>query len=630
MSGNFKPFVPRHPDGIVRGILIGRLSKPNENNDNEAIAASIEAAERSVRARYDGPVEFMRLGEQISGMVYERDTIIEAKRLMGNGWADFAAGEDIGRIFRNPRDIFAFPQECLDLGVRFLAFADAIDTAEPDWMLKAAIAAVRHGFAVPDAESRVRRSATFSFKNGGMVQKNTFAYKKLTRDEAQSGQFGPVGLRLMKDTDWEDIVRLMVAWFLRGAQYAWIADKLNELGVPPGPYVKSGRWNARVVADFLKSELLGGHRKFPDTLHERIYKTGKHKRKRNPTPERTHYPELAFLKPKTYQRLRSEIEKRTRHSKSGAEHPLHGKPRSKSIFPAQHARCGICAALMYAYDRNQLKCSRSDIECTPRCWNHVQVDGELARKRIVAWLMDELCRQPSFREKLVDVAWPEFERLVVHSSRSHASIDVRIATLENESARLANAIRVGGDIPSLVTLLQDVNDRLDAARCEREDQHRQDHQRSRFNSREDVREHLDEAIDHLAATSHDFADFLRSLITRFDIVPVQALDSGLVRPRAYLTLSVMLGDDMTPTHFHGKIDLFDPPKHILHFNKCRMAKLGNPDLTFKELGVLLGLNYMTVKRANNYAKLMEAMLLVEPYRELREPPEKASRWRMSG
>ena len=68
MLARSNPLVPRDPDGILRVILIGRVSMA----DIEGMEASIEAAKRYLAQIYDGPVHIAPLGEQNCGMLRER------------------------------------------------------------------------------------------------------------------------------------------------------------------------------------------------------------------------------------------------------------------------------------------------------------------------------------------------------------------------------------------------------------------------------------------------------------------------------------------------------------------------------------------------------------------------------
>jgi hypothetical protein len=75
------------------------------------------------------------------------------------------------------------------------------------------------------------------------------------------------------------------------------------------------------------------------------------------------------------------------------------------------------------------------------------------------------------------------------------------------------------------------------------------------------------------------------------------------------------------------LDLFESPVHIQHLRACVATKVANPRLSLKRIAVAVGTSYMTVKRAMDYSRRMEREGLTDPYRELSERPEQASRWR---
>ena len=105
---------------------------------------------------------------------------------------------ELREVYRNPRFAWAFVQDCLDHDARVISIADNIDTANEDWEHMMHVACLVHGMAVPETRRRVRRKATHAFIGGGMVMKVKYGYRKLTDEEAQSGQFGPKGLRIAK------------------------------------------------------------------------------------------------------------------------------------------------------------------------------------------------------------------------------------------------------------------------------------------------------------------------------------------------------------------------------------------------------------------------------------------------
>jgi len=155
-----------------------------------------------------------------------------------------------------------------------------------------------------------------------------------------------------------------------------------------------------------------------------------------------------------------------------------------------------------------------------------------------------------------------------------------------------------------------------------------------FATRQQIAEQMYEAVLELSRTSFEFAAFLRQLIPQFTIHPVQALDSGQVHPRAKLTVCLPVTDGDQSTRSSATVqldvDVFDEPVHIKHLEQVRQAKREVPRRSYKQIANQLGINHMTVKRASDYLRLMDAEGSAVPYRELTEKPAYASRWKPRG
>jgi hypothetical protein len=219
----------------------------------------------------------------------------------------------------------------------------------------------------------------------------------------------------------------------------------------------------------------------------------------------------------------------------GRDNPLWNRPRSRSLWPGQHAVCGICGGRMYRYGR-KLRCKNAVPKGARTCWNHVHVEMDIIHTKVLPWVLGILDKHPGVREAVVRSAWLESERVRQRNQRSGRDIDKQIAELEGEAENLANAIAQGAKLEAVVRKANALDAALREAREEkaRLDQAAQD--AGDFLSCEDIAARLDKALVRMAATSFDFADLLRRLLPVFTIQPVQALDCPQVRPRAKLTL----------------------------------------------------------------------------------------------
>jgi hypothetical protein len=75
------------------------------------------------------------------------------------------------------------------------------------------------------------------------------------------------------------------------------------------------------------------------------------------------------------------------------------------------------------------------------------------------------------------------------------------------------------------------------------------------------------------------------------------------------------------------LDLFTPPEHVRHLERCVAARRAQPKATLQELADGLNIGKMTVYRALAYARRMTEAGLTDPYREVRERPAQVSRWK---
>lgn len=629
------PLRPKNPEGPLQVLIIGRISTEYQNEEN--IEASYRFVNDYLSQVYGGPLCVKQLGEQASGMLTDRASIREAEELIAAGGIDLVIAEDLSRIYRNPRHQYDFVQNAVDSGTRVICVGDHLDTADENWEVVMGAASLRHGLHIPDTRRRVRRTALHAFRKGGMVTKVKFGYRKLTKEEAESGRFGPEGLMIAKVSDDTPTIRAMKDCYMRGSSYEAIAQWLNTERIPPGRYVESRKWTGGLVKDLLTDPILSGRRTFRKTICEPIYRTGKHRQRKNPDPESEVYPELAHFTVEEQEELLEAIAERTREllrSRSfrrGPQSKRHNVPRSRSIWPGQAARCAVCGGLMY-YMGKYLKCENALHGGSRSCWNHVQISAQLTREHTLDWLLQFLERFPSFRPTLVDSAWKELQRLSHQREKLRKDPAQQTEKLEKQAANLAQAIAEGGRLEALLDELKRVNESLQKAREKMANSAGEEAQSKLRLSRAQVEAQWKGALTTVSQTSFEFANLMRLVFPEFVVQPVQALDVPLVRARGKLMfwpsgLSDLSAEAESPAEEICLIlDLFDPPAHIRHMQRCLAAKQENPKLSLKKIAAALGINHMTVKRAFDYSRLMESEGISDPYREIHECPQQASRW----
>ena len=623
------PLVPRNPGGKLFAVVLGRIS--TEHQDIENIDASYRYVQDHLNQMYDGPIEIRFLGEQASGMRTDRETIREAEDLVGSRVVDLVIAEDLSRIYRNPRHQYNFVQDAVDAGTRVICIGDNLDTEDENWEITLGAAALRHGLFIPDTRRRIRRTAKHSFEKGGMVQQVKFGYRKLTAEEADSGEFGTKGLRIAKLADYTPIIRAMRERVMRTSNFESVSDWLVEEGVPPGPNVRNERWTGKLVADLLRDPILSGTRRFRQMLYKPIFETGKHRREKNPEPETKEYPELAHMT-RNEQEAMWAVTGGPDDWEGGQPvnpHPRSGVARSRSLWPGQSAICGACGGEMWLMGKF-LKCENSLKRHGKTCWNHVQVNVDLVRDRMIDWLLTWFDANPELREIFVDSAWHAIRRLNSRKVDSTAADNRALASLQKQAKNMTKAIADGGQLTTLLEQLKITESRIKDLQknvVRREESVELDCQ---FTSKEDVEDHVDVALRCVAASSFEFADLMRRFFPEFVIRPVQALDTGLVRPRGQLRFQLPddAGGESDDHDRHWiELDFFESPKHIAIVVQCTSLKTENPKLSLRKIAEQLVVSYMTIKRALKYGRLMQENGVTDPYRPLFEHPDNASRWR---
>ncbi len=209
--------IPKNPDGVLYVLLIGRISTPHQNIEN--IDASFVPLRKMIADLYDGEIQIKQLGERGSGMDPMRQSIREAEDEIDEGIVDLVIMEDLSRAHRNLAYLTGFVFNAVDHETRVIAPGDSFDTEDENWEAMLSVAASRHGMTVPEARRRVNRTSDFAFFQGGMVQKILPGYIKLTKDQANSGQFGPKGLRIAKVSEYTPIIMEMKRRTERGDSY---------------------------------------------------------------------------------------------------------------------------------------------------------------------------------------------------------------------------------------------------------------------------------------------------------------------------------------------------------------------------------------------------------------------------
>ena len=309
-------------------------------------------------------------------------------------------------------------------------------------------------------------------------------------------------------------------------------------------------------------------------------------------------------------------------------HPRKGISRYESYWPAQSATCSACGEMVYS-DGAYLRCGNSFPHLDGTCWNHVRVPIAPLRGALADWLVKQCNRVPGFQEVLLDAVQRQLHCQQSRRADNRDALAAKTKDLEAQERNLRRSIRVTSeiaeeDLKALVADLASVTRQLREVRQDVESA------TTITQSPADVSDdqivgRLAEVIEYLLGASFEMAEVARNFVPHCVIVPVQSLDTGQVYARAKLTLRGNMQDYEAVEEL--VVDAFEPPHYIRIVADAVALRSQEPRPTLKQIGAALKANYMTVKRALAYDRLMKDLGVTEPFRELYAKPDNASRWR---
>src|SRR5262249_19768893 len=159
-------------------------------------------------------------------------------------------------------------------------------------------------------------------------------------------------------------------------------------------------------------------------------------------PDTEYVPELAHMSIEEQKALWNVIGVEDDEPDGGdnkSDNPLRGRPRSRTYWPGQHVRCGICGGLMYRYGA-KLRCQNNVPKGPKTCWNRVHVDISVVQKNVLGWVLSMLDQWPGVRAAIIEFARDEFARVRQRNHRLSDEVAIRIESLEAAAKNLAKAI----------------------------------------------------------------------------------------------------------------------------------------------------------------------------------------------
>lgn len=537
---------------------------------------------------------------------------------------DLVLTEDLGRICRRVH-AHVFCENAVDQQTRVIAINDHVDTAVEGWELSSYFAVMRHETYNKDTSKRIRRSLRNRFTQGGVVRCLPYGYLK-PHPKATDAECS-------KDPAAERIYR---EWFERLEEkqtYAEIADWLNALGIPVGPYARSTRWTPELVAKVTHNPILKGERRRNVRMVDRINKSGRKKSIKAPPAELLirHCPHLAFFEPAYYDGIIAMLRLRNDKYRRGKARPdcRRNVSRRRTRWPGQHLRCGICGRQFVFGGHGQTHHLMCEGARRHRCWNGVTRDGPLMVQKVMSAIRNEIEGLDGFDE--------EFRTLVREEAHAGMSgIAAEISQLDRQEGKLVRSIdhytqAIGefGTSVALLNSLRETETQLADLRFRRQRLRvEQARQSPEFPTAEEWKELARSAFQEIETTSPAFARLMRELIPEIHVYPYRLIDGGLPVLRAKFMLNLMkflpassrLPGPAAAFQLELIVDLFDKPQRE-QIRDAVVAGMQLSGMTYKALALQIGAFPSVVQRAAQVQRLMDSAGTTDPYLPVRTPIE---------
>lgn len=627
MSNSFQG-MPRPKNGrFYRVLSVHRIS--TEHQDIRSLDDQEQRCREWVRDNLEAPSGFPAEIESIksrgSGERLDRVELADIQDALESGEYDLVIAEDLGRICRRNAAI-ALCEIGEDSGTRVVAINDSLDTLDEGWRLHAMFASFRHEQYNTDTAKRIKRSLRNRFLQGGVFQCPIYGYLK--------PHPGATDSEVTKDPTAEPIIREIFVRLEAGASYAEVADWLNLSQIPPGPYVRSDKWNGKLVGDLVHSSILKGVRERNRRISKRVNSTGRRKSVKAPPEELLERDvlHLAFIEPARYDRIIRDLDARNecyRRKGNNGRDSRANVPKKRTRFPGQQVTCGICGHPFVWGGHGQIQHLMCKGAKEYRCWQGTTIDGDLATQMITAAVHREIESLPGFEESLIQEVEREFA-LLANSRRSELKdVEAKLQDLDRQMERFMQLIRSSREGSGAELLMKELDRIADAqANLTRQRDHilsRPD-RAPRLPTVDEIKDRAREMVSRHADNPFEFSRVMRQLIPRIMAYPIRLCDGGKIMIRAKMDLHlVAIFPDLAEIPSIDQVltrsitvDLFEPTQRD-RFREI-VVMLREAGLKERDVAFELGITQPAVQYAMKLHRRVQALELPEPYVPVTDPP----------
>ncbi len=535
-------FVPRNGRKLVV-VIVARIS--TDKQDPQSLQDQVAKAKEYLQGLYGGEIEFIIIASQGCGEHLDREELYELERQIESRTVDIVIAEDLSRICRRRR-AYDFCEMCVDFDARLIAINDHVDTGVDGWEDTAFFATWHHERSNRDTADRIKQRLNNRFTLGGVVQFIIFGYIKPPGTKSDSD--------LRKDLTVEQIVLEIFRRLDNGSFYTEVADWLNEIGIKPGPYCRRGKWTGPLVRAFVHQPILKGFRVRNRMVSRRFHKTGRHKSVKG-DPRNWLFrscPHLAFFEPAYYDRVINKLDarnSRSRRTANGQPDPRQHVPRSRTAFPGQHARCGICGRRLNWHTSKH----RSYLLCKGaygyQCWNSLYVYGPESAKKISDAVLSAIGTMPDFEAVYADIVRDQLSEFTEHRSKQRQTLARQLAEVDSNLSNLVSFIAQGNQSTTISSQITTLEQKQMDLRFQLQQLDEAPSPDVALPGAQELRQRFVAALQHLSQDDQETGRLLRQLLPDLHIVPYAICDGSDIVARAEFTLTLV---PLLPNEFQSR------------------------------------------------------------------------------
>lgn len=553
----------------------------------------------------------------------DRPELQEVDALLRSRVLDLLIAEDLGRLVRGTMA----SELCgiaVDAGVRVVAPNDCIDTWDSSWEEDVIAACRDHvGHNVHTSKRLKQKMKNRFVKMGASTARPIYGYivppDSKTYDEWK------------KDPNATLIYLELFRRYKEMPNYSLLADWLNENNVPTGPYDRMNRWTSSKVRRVMSNTLLKGMPSRGNRHTIKHHETGRRVSVKNPAgPVYYPCPHLAHVPEDLWDAVNDLRQIRNRglgRKPVNGQDPRAGVVRKRTIFPGQHARCGICGRYFYwgghGNKTGMMCCGVGEY----LCWNAMSFDGNLARSRIVQAILVKLEELPEFESALIVKLEEEAELLRSQSTAKYTVLEQEVNHLTQSIAHLADAISRSGMDDILSAKLQEL-------RLQRYKKQEQLHvikglpqEPITLPPMATLRQRVQAAMEALSAESPEFGQLMNQVVTELKIFPYRICDGNRIVMRAKFKLNLIsfAGMANAPPEIEQvlvhdlTVDLFEPPQRVVYREK--LMSLLHSELSLREAARAIGISQVVAQKVVRLQHHMNEKRIDDPFESMQEPPK---------